>query len=94
MWIVERCVVIGKYIKSWARKLYFQTTLPVSYVPDTEGRVNPRSLLRLKENLEARGYFVVYFAVDDQDIEPEDVEYADILMACTRHLVEAVVGTA
>ena len=47
-------------------------------------------LLRLKENLEGRGYFVVYFAVDDQDIEPEDVEYADILMACTRHLVEAV----
>ncbi|AKG24089.1 ATP-binding protein [Calothrix sp. 336/3] len=47
-------------------------------------------LLRLKENLENRGFFVIYFAVDDQDIEPEDVEYADILMACTRHLVEAV----
>jgi hypothetical protein len=47
-------------------------------------------LLRLKENLEEREYFVVYFAVDDQDIEPEDVEYADILMACTRHLVEEV----
>ncbi|MBW4510450.1 MAG: ATP-binding protein [Scytonematopsis contorta HA4267-MV1] len=47
-------------------------------------------LLRLKEYLEQKGYFVVYFAVDDQDIEPEDVEYADIVMACTRHLIEAV----
>lgn len=47
-------------------------------------------LLRLKTYLEEKGYFVVYFAVDDQDIEPEDVEYADILMACTRHLVEAI----
>jgi AAA ATPase domain len=47
-------------------------------------------LLRLQEYLEAKGYFVVYFAVDDQDIEPEDVEYADVLMACTRHLVEAI----
>ncbi len=47
-------------------------------------------LLRLKTYLEEKGYFVVYFAVDDQDIEPEDVEYADILMACTRHLVEGI----
>jgi hypothetical protein len=47
-------------------------------------------LLRLKEYLEAQKYFVVYFAADDEDIEPQDAEYADILFACTRHLVEAV----
>lgn len=47
-------------------------------------------LLRLKEYLEQEKYFVVYFAADDEDIEPQDAEYADILFACTRHLVEAV----
>ncbi len=47
-------------------------------------------LLWLRENLEQQKYFVVYFAADDQDIEPQDAEYADILFACTRHLVEAI----
>lgn len=33
-------------------------------------------LLRLKEALEQRKYQVVYFAADEQDIEPQDAEYA------------------
>ena len=45
-------------------------------------------LLRLKEYLENQGYFVVYFAADENDINPEDTEYVDILLACTRHLLE------
>jgi hypothetical protein len=47
-------------------------------------------LLRLKEYLEGRGYFVVYFAADKDDIEIEDAEYADLLFACTRHLVQSI----
>ncbi len=47
-------------------------------------------LLRLREYLEQQQYFVVYFAADEQDIEPQDAEYADILFACTRHLVEEI----
>ncbi len=47
-------------------------------------------LLRLREYLEAENFFVVYFAADEQDIEPQDAEYADILFACTRHLVEDI----
>ncbi|NEQ86903.1 MAG: ATP-binding protein [Moorea sp. SIO2I5] len=47
-------------------------------------------LLRLKDYLEEQKYFVVYFAADDEDIEPQDADYADILFACTRHLVEAI----
>lgn len=47
-------------------------------------------LLRLREYLESQKYFVVYFAADNEDIEPQDAEYADILFACTRHLVESV----
>jgi energy-coupling factor transporter ATP-binding protein EcfA2 len=45
-------------------------------------------LLRLQEDLRSKGYFVVYFAADKEDIEPEDVEYTDILLACTRHILE------
>ncbi len=47
-------------------------------------------LLRLKQYLQTQGYFVVYFSADEQDINPEDTEYTDILLACTRHLLEAI----
>lgn len=45
-------------------------------------------LLRLKKYLEDNGCFVVYFAADEEDIDPEDAQYTDILLACTRHLLE------
>lgn len=45
-------------------------------------------LLRLKQDLEAQGCFVVYFAADAEDVDPEDAEYTDLLLACTRHLLE------
>ena len=47
-------------------------------------------LLRLKKDLEDKGYFVVYFAADEKDINPEDTAYTDILLACTRHLLETL----
>ncbi len=47
-------------------------------------------LLRLKEHLEENDFFVVYFAANDEDIDIEDTEYADILLACTKHLVQAI----
>lgn len=33
---------------------------------------------------------MVYFSAEDEDINPEDVEYTDILLACTRHLLEGL----
>jgi hypothetical protein len=45
-------------------------------------------LLRLKQSLEEQKFFVVYFAADEEDIESEDAQYTDILLACTRHLLE------
>ncbi len=44
-------------------------------------------LLRLQADLQRQGYCVVYFAAD-QDIDPEDAQYTDILLASTRHVVE------
>jgi hypothetical protein len=49
-------------------------------------------LLRLKQHLEGRGCFVVYFAAvgENEDVDPNDAQYTDILIACTRHLLEAL----
>lgn len=47
-------------------------------------------LLRLQEELEKQKFFVVYFAADQDDIEPQDTEFADILFACTRHLLQKI----
>ncbi len=45
-------------------------------------------LLKLKQALEEQKFYVVYFAADEEDIESEDAEYTDILLACTRHILE------
>jgi hypothetical protein len=47
-------------------------------------------LLRLKEWLISQNYFVVYFAANDEDIDPGDTKYVDILLACTKHLVQSI----
>lgn len=49
-------------------------------------------LLRLQASLKEKGYRVVYFAAEESDIDPEDVQYTDILLACTRNLLNALKG--
>jgi hypothetical protein len=51
-------------------------------------------LKRLKAHLEEKGCFVVYFAADQEDIDPEDAQYTDILLACTRHILEELKNQA
>ena len=48
--------------------------------------------MRLKKSLEDLGHRVVYFAADEDDIDPEDAQYTDILIASTRHLLEELEG--
>lgn len=45
-------------------------------------------LLRLIPHLEGQGFQVVYFPADAEDIDPEDARYTDILLACTRALLQ------
>lgn len=40
----------------------------------------------MQKDLDQKGCLVVYFSAEDEDINPEDVEYTDILLACARHL--------
>jgi AAA ATPase domain len=51
-------------------------------------------LLRLEESLKKQGCFVIYFDADRQDIDPEDVQYTDILLACTRAILEKLKDSA
>ncbi|AFZ02141.1 hypothetical protein Cal6303_3200 [Calothrix sp. PCC 6303] len=51
-------------------------------------------LLRLKQYLENRRFYVVYFAADEEDIDSEDAQYTDILLACTRRLLKDLRGIA
>lgn len=50
-------------------------------------------LLRLSHYLAENGFRVVYFAADEEDIDAEDAQYTDILLACTRHLLENLKGS-
>jgi hypothetical protein len=51
-------------------------------------------LLKLRKHLQDNDYHVVYFAADEADIDPEDACYTDILLACTRHILEALKSKA
>ncbi|NET57163.1 MAG: ATP-binding protein [Symploca sp. SIO2E6] len=51
-------------------------------------------LLRLKQYLEEQKFYVVYFAADEEDVDAEDTQYTDILLACTRHLLEDLKDSA
>ncbi|MEM8640711.1 MAG: ATP-binding protein [Cyanobacteria bacterium P01_G01_bin.54] len=44
-------------------------------------------LLRLEEYLDKNGCLVVYFDADLQDVDPQDADSTDILLACTRHVL-------
>jgi hypothetical protein len=47
-------------------------------------------LLRLRKDLEDRGHIVVYFAADERDLSVQDAQHTDILLACTRHLLQGL----
>jgi len=47
-------------------------------------------LRRLQKSLEEQGFFVVYFEADEEDIDPQNVEYIDILLACTRRFLKDI----
>lgn len=51
-------------------------------------------LQRLAAYLRDADCRVIYFAADEEDIDPEDAQYTDILLACTRRILEDLEGEA
>jgi energy-coupling factor transporter ATP-binding protein EcfA2 len=66
------------------------TTNPCLLYTGHRGNGKSTELLRLQKYLDEHECLVVYFAADEADIEPENTQYTDILLACTKHLLAAV----
>jgi len=80
----------GDIIEDLGRKIKLSQRMTCQLYAGHRGAGKSTELLRLQEYLQTQGCFVVYFAADDEDINPEDTEYTDILLACTRHLLESL----
>ena len=80
----------GDIIEDLGRKIKLSQRMTCQLYAGHRGAGKSTELLRLQEYLQNQGCFVVYFAADDEDINPEDTEYTDILLACTRHLLESL----
>jgi biotin operon repressor len=72
------------------RKIVRSKTTTCQLYTGHTGAGKSTELLRLEKHLTEQKYFVVNFGADDEDIDIADTEYADILMACTKHLVKKV----
>jgi hypothetical protein len=72
------------------REILFSEPVTCQLYGGHRGAGKSTELLRFKKYLEDNKCFVVYFGADDEDIDPEDAQYTDILLACTRHLIEAL----
>jgi hypothetical protein len=78
----------GDIIEDLGKKIKLSQRMTCQLYAGHRGAGKSTELLRLREYLKNQGCFVVYFVADEQDINPEDTEYTDILLACTRHLLE------
>ncbi|MGF1494889.1 MAG: ATP-binding protein [Microcoleaceae cyanobacterium] len=78
----------GDVLVDLGRKIQRSDDMTCQLYSGHRGGGKSTELLRLKKDLEDKGFFVVYFPADANDVEIEDTQYTDILLACTRHLLE------
>ncbi len=74
---------LGKRMRNSAQNTYQLYT-------GHRGSGKSTELRRLQKSLEEHGFFVVYFEADEEDIDPQNVEYIDILLACTRRFLKDI----
>jgi hypothetical protein len=80
----------GDILVEIGREILYSDRMTSQLYAGHRGAGKSTELLRLQKFLDEQGCFVVYFPADEEDIDPEDAQYTDILLACTRHLVEAL----
>lgn len=80
----------GDILVEIGREILLSDRMTCQLYAGHRGAGKSTELLRLQKHLDEQGCFVVYFAADEADIEPEDMQYTDILLACTRHLLESL----
>jgi hypothetical protein len=79
----------GDILEAVGREILYSDRITCQLYAGHRGAGKSTELLRLQQYLDEKGFFVVYFAADEEDIDPEDVQYADILLACTRNILAA-----
>lgn len=79
----------GDILESLGREILYSDRITCQLYAGHRGAGKSTELLRLQQFLDEKGFFVVYFAADEEDIDPEDVQYTDILLACTRNILAA-----
>ncbi|WGV27856.1 ATP-binding protein [Halotia branconii] len=84
----------GDILVEVGREILYSDRITCQLYAGHRGAGKSTELLRLQKYLDDQGCFVVYFAADKEDIEPEDAQYTDILLACTRCLLEALKDNA
>jgi hypothetical protein len=77
-------------LEELGREILLSDTMTCQLYIGHRGAGKSTELLRLQQYLDSKGCFVVYFAADEEDIDPEDAQHTDILLACARHLLEAL----
>lgn len=79
----------GDILEAVGREILYSDRITCQLYAGHRGAGKSTELLRLQQFLDEKGFFVVYFAADEEDIDPEDVQYTDILLACTRNILAA-----
>jgi hypothetical protein len=80
----------GDILEAVGREILYSDRKTCQLYAGHRGAGKSTELLRLQKDLDEKGFFVVYFAADEADIDPEDVQYTDILLACTRNILTAL----
>lgn len=83
----------GEILVELGREIRLANRITHQLYTGHRGAGKSTELLRLVQHLEEHGFRVVYFAADDEDIDSEDAQYTDILLACTRHLLQDLKGS-
>ena len=84
----------GNILEELGKEIRFADRTTCQLYAGHRGAGKSTELLRLKKDLEDHQFRVVYFAADEEDIDAEDTQYTDILLACTRHLMQGLKGSA
>ena len=79
----------GDILEAVGKEILYSDRKTCQLYAGHRGAGKSTELLRLQKDLDENGCFVVYFAADEADIDPEDVQYTDILLACTRNILTA-----
>ena len=84
----------GDILEDLGRRILLSEQKTCQLYSGHRGAGKSTELLKLKQALESEKIYVVYFAADEEDIESEDAQYTDILLACTRHILEELKNSA